>query len=1296
MSQEDVFRWLEANPEKLTLLFNTEFPPIEFASPAGAFTGMGADVIALIEERLGVTFIKTPSDDWNAHLAALQRGACAVAPTVVATPERERYAFFTTPYAVVPVVIITSRAVLGRIILDDLTGSRVAVVSGYATEHYVRDISGGRFEVVKVPDVSAGLRAVSFGQVDALVESLAVAGYVIEQEGIPNLRVAGRTDYAFAESIGVSRKYPLLFSAIQKALDTIEPGELAAIRRRWIALDISGWLDPQTRWLFQVINVFVTLLIGVLLAVSLVLRRRLKEKVADLKDAQQELREQTEVIRLAVGRAQAGAWDYRPPQQRSRFSEQWFAMLGYATPGAELSIEEYRAFVHPEDWPVVEQSLTDYISGGGQGQMEAEGRLRRVDGDWCWVYSTGRAVEWDDQGTPTRIIGLDVNIQSRKEAQEQVQQSEAQFRAIFENAPYVIVISNPEDGRLLDANNEFLVRRGIGREAIVDSSLWDFSTISKEEMGFIINELQQNKTIRNREARVTLKDGSSGFVIYSATLLDSQGQKQVLTMTVDVTEIRRAAEALQQSEARFRELFRMAPVPLADVSRDGRILAVNDRFVHLIGYGTDEMPNLEQALELTLNDPGFRRQVTSAWQAALERAIADHTDMPAFESPLLCRDGQVRTMVVGTQMISDSILVSFFDITERKMAEEAMDRERRQLLSIFDNLNEIIYVSDPFIYEILFANRHLRELIGKDPTGGLCYRELQDFAEPCDFCTNRILFASGGGPYRWEYHNPVTHTDVAIVDQLIRWTDGRDVRLEIALDITERKRAEQALRESERKLRSIFAAMTDVILIFDGEGRCIEVAPTDTVFLYRPPDEVQGKTLDELFPPEKAAEFLGAIRGALSRKAPVFLDYELTIGQRQVWFASSIAPLSEERVIWVARDITERRQAQAERENLQTQLHQSQKLEAVGILAGGVAHDFNNMLGAIMGYAELALGAMSPTDPFRRNLERILDAAQRSANLTRQLLAFARRQTIEPVVFDLNQAVGDILKMIQRLIGENIELVWRPGEGPCTVRMDPSQLDQILVNLCVNARDAIGGVGRISIETAKTSFDEAYCTAHVECNPGEHVLLAVSDDGCGMDRQTLEHIFEPFYTTKELGQGSGMGLATVYGAVRQNEGFISVYSEPGQGTTFRIYLPLHAAIDLAARAQPGEDIPRSCGETLLIVEDDPTLLEMGMMMLQHLGYTVLSAATPQEALRIAEAEGLEIHLVLTDVVMPEMNGRELSERLHSLRPAARYLFMSGYTADVIAHQGVLDRGLNFIQKPFSLKDLALKVRQVLD
>ncbi|MDS4069516.1 MAG: GAF domain-containing protein, partial [Candidatus Competibacter sp.] len=388
-------------------------------------------------------------------------------------------------------------------------------------------------------------------------------------------------------------------------------------------------------------------------------------------------------------------------------------------------------------------------------------------------------------------------------------------------------------------------------------------------------------------------------------------------------------------------------------------------------------------------------------------------------------------------------------------------------------------------------------------------------------------------------------------------------------------------------------------------------------------------------------------------------------------------------------------QALRKHDALEAQLHQAQKMQAVGRLAGGVAHDFNNMLAVIAGHAEMALEQTAPDSPLHADLLEIQKAAQRSTDLTHQLLAFARKQTIVPQVLDLNDTIAGMLKMLGRLIGENIDLLWKPAGQMWSVNMDPAQIDQILANLVVNARDAISGVGKIVIETGQVTLDEAYCETHAGFIPGSYVLLAVNDNGCGMDKAVQEQIFDPFFTTKPQGKGTGLGLATVYGIVKQNQGFINVYSEPGKGTSFKIYLPRHASDHASVGLVPAPPAPPAGTETVLLVEDEAGLLQLGTQLLERLGYTVLATGSPNHAIELAETHPGVIHLLLTDVIMPEMSGRDLWQRLQTIRPGLKCLFMSGYTANVIAHHGVLDPGVHFLQKPFSRQVLAMKLREAL-
>jgi signal transduction histidine kinase len=395
-------------------------------------------------------------------------------------------------------------------------------------------------------------------------------------------------------------------------------------------------------------------------------------------------------------------------------------------------------------------------------------------------------------------------------------------------------------------------------------------------------------------------------------------------------------------------------------------------------------------------------------------------------------------------------------------------------------------------------------------------------------------------------------------------------------------------------------------------------------------------------------------------------------------------------------DITEQKKREEAEEKLEAQLHQAQKIESIGQLAGGVAHDFNNMLGVILGRVDLALRKAGSSSTLVTDLQEISKAAQSSAALTRQLLTFARKQVIAPKVLDLNEAVGGMLKMLQRLIGENIQLSWNATANLWPVKIDPSQLDQILANLCVNARDAIAGIGKISIKTENRTMDESATNAlPYDVVPGNYVQLCVSDDGCGMDKQVQAHIFEPFYTTKEVGCGTGLGLATVYGAVKQNHGFLTFDSEPGLGTAFNIYLPW-ASKAVEAQQETAEKPLLLGTETILLVEDDKMVLDMEMSMLKENGYTVLAAITTDLAQTLAMEHPGPIHLLVSDVIMPEMNGRELSEKLMLFRPDMKILFLSGYTADIISCEGVVEDEIHFLQKPFSFQTLTAKVREVLD
>jgi PAS domain S-box-containing protein len=513
-------------------------------------------------------------------------------------------------------------------------------------------------------------------------------------------------------------------------------------------------------------------------------------------------------------------------------------------------------------------------------------------------------------------------------------------------------------------------------------------------------------------------------------------------------------------------------------------------------------------------------------------------------------------------------------------------------------------------------------------------------------------------------------------------------------DITDRKRAAEKLAKSEIYFRSLIENAQDVIVVIDAGGDLLFMSPAVERILGRPPEQFVGKNAFEFIHPEDAAGIQAALRRVVDDpelpQTVVFRFRHANGSWRTLeGIGKLLAAEGSPRAVVNVRDVTESRA-------LEEQLRQSQKMEAVGRLAGGIAHDFNNLLTTILGYAELAVGRLKPEDPSRLELSEIDKAAQRAGDLTRQLLAFSRKQVLELRVIDLNQVVSDTEKMLRRLIGEDIDLVVSLKQRLVSVRADAGQIGQVLLNLAVNSRDAMPNGGKLTIETSVVELDESYSTFHFDVPPGRYVLLAVSDTGTGMDAKTLSHVFEPFFTTKEAGKGTGLGLSAVYGVVKQSGGHVSVYSEPGVGTTFKVYLPRVEDAPEKNRAPAVHAALVGGTETILVVEDEEAVRRLTCRSLEAQGYEVLPAASASEALLLLEKHAGEIHLLITDVVMPDVSGRELARSAAPLRPLMKVLFMSGYTDNVIVHHGVLDAGTAFLQKPFTPRSLAQKVREVLD
>jgi PAS domain S-box-containing protein len=721
-----------------------------------------------------------------------------------------------------------------------------------------------------------------------------------------------------------------------------------------------------------------------------------------------------------------------------------------------------------------------------------------------------------------------------------------------------------------------------------------------------------------------------------------------------------------------------------------QFLYVSEEAQRLLGYPVHQW----------LDEPGFwrehihpeDRERAMAFCLAQTARMKPHT----LEYRMVSADGRTVWLRDQVRVVTDGgrpqeLIGVMVDVTTLKVAEQALQESETRFREIAEKTREVFWVTDPAKARMLYISPAYEEIWGR--TCASLYARPMSFVEaihPDDREGVSARMASqASGQYDEVYR-------IRRPDGSLRWIHDRAFPVQgpagellrivgSAQDITALKLTEQALRESEGRYRNLFESAPDGILVADAEGRYVDANPTVLGMLGYPREELVGMTSADILAPKEAAR-VGAALAEINQGVEHRHEWQFRRKDGSKFDADVLATvMGDGRILALIRDASERRR-------MEEQLRQSQKMEAVGRLAGGVAHDFNNSLGVILGYTELLIRQAG--DGQRGKLEQILKATKRAGALTRQLLAFSRKQIVDPKVLDINALLSDLEQMVGRLIGEDIDLAIVQGADLGQVKADPGQLEQVVMNLCVNARDAMPDGGLLRIETANAEVDAGQATQNEPMAAGRYVMLAVSDTGCGIAEEMLSKIFEPFFTTKEEGKGTGLGLAMVYGTVKQAGGYVWVYSDVGRGTTFQIYLP---RIDEPAEA-PAIQAPPALSkgwETILLVEDEGSLRAIAREILEEQGYRVIEADSPAQAIEIVGQHPDPIHLVLTDVVMPGMNGRTLAEKLVAARPELRVLYMSGYTDDVIAHSGVLESGTLLIEKPFTALALLDRVRAAL-
>jgi two-component system cell cycle sensor histidine kinase/response regulator CckA len=855
-------------------------------------------------------------------------------------------------------------------------------------------------------------------------------------------------------------------------------------------------------------------------------------------------------------------------------------------------------------------------------------------------------------------------------------------------------------GHILDVNNGYCQVLGYTRDEILNMNMMDI--VANESLKQVAQYFSKLTSVGHTRFETKHRRYNGSIMDVEVSAAYDKNNSKYYAFISDITERKQAEEKLRENEERYHNIIANAGgVAYQRDWLNETYTFMDEGIINLTGYSSDEMtPNLFIDL---INDENHGVYDKKIIHSEVSHQVGEGIfTLYQGEYYIRTKDGQKKCLADSALELRDNdnnIIQSMGmlqDITERKLSEKqlmASEIKYRTLfnslvdaVSILDMEGRFLEVNDAYVERLGYSSEELLNMNVRDINS----------SENAELVLERLKQLKDGRLKFFEaihIANDGRRIPVEVGGRGIEY-NGIPAVLNIVRDITERKQGEYELRQSDERYRIIIQTAMEGFWLADFQGRLLEVNDTYCRMSGYSEQELLDMNISDLEVIESSSDISAHVQKVITcgedffetchrRKDGSIFDVEVSV---------QYLPIEEQRLVAFLRDITERKKGDI----LQEKLRQTSKMESIGRLAGGVAHDFNNLLTVIQGSASLGIKGLNKNDPLYNRLKMIQEASERAEDLTRQLLAFSRKQIIEMKVINLNNLIDNFRKMLSRLIGEDIDLQTILSNDISNINADAGQMEQIIVNLSVNARDAMPNGGKLTIETANVELDEAYCQTHADIQPGKYIMLTLSDNGIGMDDAIKEHIFEPFFTTKGVGEGTGLGLAIVYGVVKQHNGSIEFYSELGHGTTFKIYLPI-VEDKVSVQSKESEKPDLLIGnETILVVEDDGIVREIAVEFLMYLGYKVLSAENGGMALIIAEQHEGSIQLMLTDVVMPNINGRQLAERLQREYPEMKVLYTSGYTGDVIAHHDILDSGLNFIGKPYKLQSLAKKIRDVLD